>query len=98
MARRERLGLTICIAGIVDGALGLLLSYTWLIRWESDHKIAQDLGLLPSNIQYQEWIDFSNHFLSTYSRDQIVRPWLHWRYDYAEIRLNRINLIWRLRP
>ncbi|KAH8650907.1 hypothetical protein BGZ60DRAFT_436775 [Tricladium varicosporioides] len=85
-------------ADIVDGALGLVFSYTWLIRWESDLRIAHEHGLISKSIDYDHWMSFRSSFLSNFNRNQLPRAWLSWRYDFAELRLNRINLIWRLRP
>jgi hypothetical protein len=39
---------------------------------------------------------FRNSFLSTFKRSNLPRPWLSWRYDFAELRLKRINWIWAL--
>jgi hypothetical protein len=80
------------------GALGLLLSYTWLIRWESDLKLAHTHHLINENINYETWMALRSSFLSTFRRNYLPQPWLSWRYDFAELRLSRINLIWRLQP
>ncbi|KAI9746298.1 MAG: hypothetical protein M1818_000009 [Claussenomyces sp. TS43310] len=83
---------------IIEGALGLLLSYTWLIRWKSDLKLARELGLLDASIDLETWRAFTASFLSTFERRQIQKPLLSWRYDFGDLRLKRINAIWRLRP
>ncbi|KAG9235916.1 hypothetical protein BJ875DRAFT_503705 [Amylocarpus encephaloides] len=83
---------------LFTSSVGLLLSYTWLIRWESDLTLAHAHGLVSKDINYIKWMAFRSSFVSTFSRDQLPIPWLSWRYDYAELRLNRINVIWRLTP
>ncbi|CAG8980792.1 hypothetical protein HYALB_00003717 [Hymenoscyphus albidus] len=83
---------------IYMGALGLLYSYTWLIRWESDLSIAQSHNLVPKELDFETWMEIRSSFHSTFKRASLPYPWLRWRYDWSELRLNRINLIWRLRP
>lgn len=81
-----------------EGAIGLLLSYSWLIRWKSDLRIARNLGLLPKKVKFRDW----NKLIATLSprleRAKIARPYPTWRYDYGELRLFRINLIYRFSP
>lgn len=61
-------------------------------------KIAHNYGLLSSTVDYDTWMALRSSFLSTFNRSQINHVWLSWRYDFAELRLNRINFIWRLGP
>ncbi|KAI9733627.1 MAG: hypothetical protein M1834_003229 [Cirrosporium novae-zelandiae] len=77
-----------------NGAIGLLLSYTWLIQWESDLKIAQANDLLDKTISYSAWMAFRTSFLSIFHRNQISLPALAWRYDFGNLSLDRINNIW----
>lgn len=83
---------------IFEGALGLLSSYTWLIRWESDIKVARSHSLIDSGISFKKWMTFRRSFISNFDRNKLSHDVLKWRYDFAELRLKRINLIWRLRP
>ncbi|KAL3426989.1 hypothetical protein PVAG01_00498 [Phlyctema vagabunda] len=83
---------------IINGAIGLLFSYTWLIKWESDLHIAHEEGLISKEVDYNTWMAIRSSFLATFERDKLRLPWLAWRYDFAELRLDRVNLIWRLRP
>jgi hypothetical protein len=71
-------------------SLGLLRTYTFLIKHESDFTIAQKIGLLPSNISYTQF----QHFIHPFKviPDAAVSP----RYHYGHIRLTRLNLAVRL--
>lgn len=77
-------------AGIARCARGFLYSYTALIAYESDFQIARDKGLLPSSLTWDGWKSvvaemLDNHDMAT------VNP----RYWYGELRLNRLNMIYR---
>lgn len=81
---------------LYQAAAGLLLSYTWLISYQSDFRIAKDLNLIPSEITWPNWRAFVSDFLShidPYTLHQ-VSP----RYRYGELRLSRLNLIYRFTP
>lgn len=77
-------------------ACGLLLSYAWLISYESDLKIAQENKLLPADIDWPHWTLFVKDFLSHINHvtlEQVDR-----RFKYGELRLSRLNGIYRLMP
>lgn len=77
----------LCVTPIYAEACGLLQSYTKLIQHESDHRIAVELGLLPAGITWLAWSAFAVN----------VRPAkVSKRYEYGELRLFRLNLIYRL--
>ena len=74
-------------------AAGFLLSWVSLIQYESDLRIAQAAYLVPSDLSWAFWhslvlqlICFQDH------------PGLHYRWLYGELRMHRINLIYRLVP
>jgi hypothetical protein len=79
-----------------ESARGFLLSYVWLVRHESDFTIAKEHGLLPDDMEWDAWgvhvasmacqMDFNN----LYCVDK--------RYTYGELRLNRLNHIYRFAP
>ncbi|KAI9799049.1 MAG: hypothetical protein M1833_004243 [Piccolia ochrophora] len=73
-------------------ALGYLRTYFYLIRHESDFRIAQDpaLCLVPAHITWKEFCDFSADF--KYIQDYEVSG----RYGYGEIRLTRLNFYAKL--
>jgi hypothetical protein len=77
-----------------SAALGLLLTYTKLILYESDLRLAQhpDYGLLPAHITYKQWVAFSSAIIA---HNQAHHSQLPGRYHYGELRLYRINLIYR---
>lgn len=72
-------------------ALGMLKSYSRLIVYRSDFKIAREAGLLPftENIDFEAWFNLL-HDKTIYNCES-VNP----RYIYGELRLNRLNWIYR---
>lgn len=76
----------ICASPLYADACGLLHSYTKLVRYESGYRIAVELGLLPGGISWAQWSVFAVQ----------VRPAaVSKRYEYGELRLFRLNLIYR---
>ena len=76
-------------------ACGLLYSYTHLIRYESDFRIAIKIGLIRGdNITWEKWQAFrlsSKTFLDAHP--SIIDE----RYRYGELRLSRLNVIYSLK-
>ncbi|KAI5460665.1 hypothetical protein BGZ63DRAFT_387596 [Mariannaea sp. PMI_226] len=74
-------------------ACGLLLSYSWLVCHKSDLHIACETGLLPANVSWKAWnrfiIDVYSYIDARKSR-QVDR-----RYRYGELRLSRLNSLYR---
>jgi hypothetical protein len=77
-------------------ACGLLLSYAWLIRHKSDLDIATETGLLTKDIKWSSWIDFIDTFLE--GIDYETLSGVNRRYEYGELRLSRLNAIYRILP
>ena len=75
-------------------ACGLLLSYTWLVCYQSDLKIAKDHGLLPTWMTWVDWISFIHAVLDAIDYESLSN--VNERYQYGEIRLFRVNWIYRL--
>jgi hypothetical protein len=73
-------------------ARGMLFSYTALIAYESDFRIAGALGLLPDAVTWSAWKMLTAEFLENHNYDR-VSP----RYWYGELRLSRLNAIYRVR-
>ncbi|KAI1266476.1 hypothetical protein F5Y18DRAFT_359162 [Xylariaceae sp. FL1019] len=73
-------------------ARGFLFSYTALIAYQSDFDLAQEKGLLPKNLSWIGWKVLCREFLHNHD-PAMVNP----RYWYGELRLGRLNLIYRLR-
>jgi len=72
-------------------AYGFLKSYSRLINYPSDFKIAKDLGLIPyESLQFKDWFDFLHD-------KTIYKPqFINMRYGYGELRLDRLNWIYRI--
>lgn len=71
-------------------ALGLLRSYGYLIKHESDFHIAQDKYLIPKHVTYTQFQYFIQPFRNL--PDSVVSP----RYQYGHIRMTRLNIAVRL--
>ncbi|KAI9150450.1 Communesin biosynthesis cluster-specific transcription factor cnsN [Paramyrothecium foliicola] len=72
-------------------ARGFLFSYTALIAYESDFRVAMECGLLPSSLTWRGWKILTAEFLASHSYDR-VNP----RYWYGELRLSRLNKLYRI--
>lgn len=74
-------------------AIGLIRTYCYLIKHESDFNIAKRVGLLPEHVSYDDFRYFIEPF--RHMPDAAVSG----RYEYGHIRLTRLNLAVRiLRP
>lgn len=76
---------------------GFLLSYIWLIRHKCDLRIAKEVGIMPPEIEFEAWYDFTSMFLKGINintpEQQTDR-----RFCYGELRLGRLNAIYRFAP
>ncbi|KAL9615110.1 MAG: hypothetical protein Q9167_000428 [Letrouitia subvulpina] len=77
-----------------NSARGFLLSYLWLVNRESDFAIAQSEKLISSQLRWEQWQLFSIAVAPNLAFDAFkdISP----RYRYGELRLNRVNWIYRL--
>ena len=77
-----------------ENAKGFLLSYLWLIRQKSDFLIAQSENLFSKDLTWEHWITFSTAIFPNVVSTAFegISP----RYLYGELRLGRVNLIYRL--
>lgn len=73
-------------------ALGFLFSYTSLIAYQSDFDLAKSTGLLPSTVSWKSWKLLTSQFLPNHSYSSF-NP----RYWYGELRLSRLNKIYRVK-
>ncbi|KAK8002174.1 hypothetical protein PG991_014396 [Apiospora marii] len=71
-------------------ARGFLFSYTALIAYESDFRLAQDKGLLPASVTWDAWRQLAREYLGGHCY-AAVNP----RYWYGELRLSRLNKVYR---
>lgn len=67
-------------------ALGFLRSYVALIQYPSDLTIARSAGLVPDELQWDDWVATVSAVLKT-------TPTVNRRYNYGELRLSRLNKI-----
>lgn len=72
-------------------ARGFLFTYTALISYESDFNIAHDKGLLPGKMTWDEWRMLSAQIVQEHSYRDINQ-----RYWYGELRLSRLNKVYRV--
>jgi uncharacterized membrane protein len=76
-------------------ASGFLLSYIWLLTSPLDLQLAHDLYLVPKSIKWPVWKafvrDFSTHI------DMTTLHQVNQRYQFGDLRLGRINSIYRTR-
>ncbi|KAI1414543.1 hypothetical protein F5Y13DRAFT_188211 [Hypoxylon sp. FL1857] len=77
---------------LADCARGFLFSYAALIAYQSDYRIAMEKGLLPPGISWEEWKALTKEILENHCYASI-NP----RYWYGELRLSRLNKVYRLR-
>jgi hypothetical protein len=79
-------------ARIYQAATGFLLSYACLIRYPSDLEIAQSTGLVNKSVTWHTWQSFRTDVLHRLAGRDV-----HDRYEYGELRLGRLNQIYRLK-
>lgn len=80
-------------------ACGFILSYAWLVCHQSDFKIAMDCGLLPSQLLWSQWTEFIDDFLSNVDHvDHETFGQVNKRYRYGELRLGKLNYLYRFYP
>ncbi|KAJ4314144.1 hypothetical protein N0V94_006603 [Neodidymelliopsis sp. IMI 364377] len=76
-------------------ATGWLLSYVWLITTPIDLKLAHDNSLLPPAITWAWWKSFVTDFLTHVDMNTLHH--VNKRYQFGDLRLSRINSIYRTR-
>ncbi|KAL6406467.1 hypothetical protein AUP68_09261 [Ilyonectria robusta] len=72
-------------------ALGFLFSYAALISHESDFRIAEEKHLLPPGVRWPAWRTFVEQLGTEH-----IYPDVHPRFYHGELRLSRLNKIYRL--
>ena len=78
---------------IHERASGFLLSYIWLICHQSDLRLAQEHGLLSKTITWESWTNFARSV--SQGLDFKTLHGINVRYRHGELRLARINWIYR---
>jgi hypothetical protein len=69
-----------------------LLSYARLVQHSSEFDIAQSAGLINKCVTWQRWQNFRNELLHHLAGRDV-----HDRYEYGELRLGRLNQIYRMK-
>ncbi|KAK6342277.1 hypothetical protein TWF730_001753 [Orbilia blumenaviensis] len=77
---------------LARAARGFLFTYTALISHESDFRIALESGLISHKLSWENWKAFSYQFIQNFQYSS-VSP----RFWYGELRLSRLNSIYRWR-
>jgi hypothetical protein len=81
-------------------ACGLLMSYIWLVRSPNDFAIAMDknlpVKLLPDGLEWLEWKAIVDEVLKNLDADSLHQ--VNDRFQFGELRLGRINSIYRINP
>ena len=79
-------------------ANGFLASYTRLINHKCDYHIAKDLHLLPEHMQWKDWQAFAQRLAVLLDDMAAGKKHCSPRFEFGELRLNRINMIYRFHP
>lgn len=79
-------------AEIRSAALGFLYSYVCLLSDRVDFELAIREGLLPSDIDKSRWAEWRT-FSAEILRPEVVHA-VHRRFNYGELRLDRLNWIY----
>ncbi|TVY71306.1 hypothetical protein LSUE1_G004475 [Lachnellula suecica] len=83
-------------ANLYGNVLGFLYSYMMLIQHPSDLALAHELGLIGKLIGWKPWREFRTTFLDNISSGQVLRTLMNKRFEYGELRLTRLDYIYRL--
>ncbi|KAL8960923.1 MAG: hypothetical protein Q9193_002449 [Seirophora villosa] len=78
---------------LLPSARGFLHTYTKLIKHRTDFNLSQELGLLPPGVTWAGWNRFRMDLQTSITHSYHVDK----RYRYGELRLSRLNQIYRFR-
>ncbi|KAH7091967.1 hypothetical protein FB567DRAFT_613685 [Paraphoma chrysanthemicola] len=85
-----------CEPQLHRAACGLLYSYCCLIRFDHDLKVAQEHHLVNGKLDYRAWTEFARTVLP--NLDPKDSNTMDARFQYGELRLNRLDTIYRYTP
>ena len=85
-----------CEPQLHRAACGLLYSYCGLIRFGHDLQVAQENHLINTNFDYRAWTEFTRTIVSTL--DPHDSNTMEKRFRYGELRLNRLDTVYRYSP
>lgn len=77
---------------LLASALGFLHTYINMIEYHADFSLAKDLGLLPSTVTWRAWNLFRMDIQQNITQSHQINK----RYHYGELRLSRLNSIYRV--
>lgn len=83
-------------ADLYSNIFGFLYSYTMLIQHTSDLSLAHELGLIHKKIEWKSWKEFRTTFHNNILSNRVPRTLMNKRFEYGELRLTRLNYIYRL--
>jgi len=86
-----------CDHALYSDACGLLLSYTWLVAYKIDFDMAREMRLLPEGLTWRAWTSLVAAFLDHLDASQ-GRSLIGKRYRYGELRMSRVNYIYKFVP
>lgn len=85
-----------CEPQLHRAACGLLYSYCGLIRFGHDLQVAQECHLVNVDLDYRTWTEFGRTVLPNLNpKDSNT---MDTRFQYGELRLNRLDTIYRYSP
>jgi hypothetical protein len=85
-----------CEPQLHRAACGLLYSYCGLIRFDHDLQLAQECHLVNVNLDYRAWTEFARTILPNLNPHDSNT--MDTRFQYGELRLNRLDTIYRYSP
>ncbi|ROW15943.1 hypothetical protein VPNG_02488 [Cytospora leucostoma] len=83
---------------LYPSAVGLLLSYAWLVQYRSDFNMAREAGLLPEGFGFEAWTALVRDLLGRLDLEAMDPARVDRRYRYGELRLTRLDSITRYMP
>jgi len=84
-----------CDIELHRSACGFLVSYAWLITTPLDLKLAHESMLLPSFITWTWWKTFIKVFIRQVDINNLDQ--VNKRYQFGDLQMERINIIYRWR-
>ncbi len=78
-----------------ETATGWLLTYIWLLTTPLDLKIAHDHALIPASVTWSWWKAFATDFVHNVDVNTLHQ--VNRRFHFGDLRLSRINTIYRTR-
>jgi len=85
-----------CEPQLHRAAYGLLYSYCGLIRFGHDLHVAQECHLVNANLDHRAWTEFARTILPNLNSNDSNT--MDTRFQYGELRLNRLDTIYRYSP